>query len=552
MTASAGASGPPAITVERPGPVSLVRDQAAYAAREMWRSRAMLVIVFVLPLTWLVLVGIVAGNDAVDEARGIRVMQFVTPLAAVMGILFAAYPPVANSLALAREQRILKRLGGTPLPAWAYLLGRTVGATIVALAAVALALLVGVLAYDVQVVWRTLPATIVTIAAGIVSLAMLGLAVGALAPSAAVAQAFAMASAVGVTFLSGMFMIGSEPPAVLDAIAGFLPVQPLADALQEQFNPLATGSGWDLRALALMGAWGLAGLLVAAWALRREPAAAGPARTMAAATAAADQPTSASTGTGRASALALLLDQAAWATRAALRDPGVIVFSVGLPLGLYALMATMYGGSDLRPAGMPFEYYFACSMSVYGIAVTAYINLPEAVATARERGVLKRLRGTPLAPWQYLAGRTASAAWIGLATAALVLATGVVLFGVRLGGLEGLLLGVAVLLLGTMTLAACGYALVAVLPSAKAVPAVSLGTLLPLCFVSDIFVVGGMPDWAAAIGSLFPLKPFVHALAGALDPAGLAIAPTDLAVMTAWLVTATAVAVRWFDWEPRR
>ena len=99
---------------------------------------------FLLPLVWLVLIGILAGNDAIDATTGVRVLQFVTPTAAVIGMLFAAYPPTAYGLGQAREQGILKRLAGTPLPSWAYLVGRAVAAFALALAAVVVMLLVGV------------------------------------------------------------------------------------------------------------------------------------------------------------------------------------------------------------------------------------------------------------------------------------------------------------------------------------------------------------------------------------------------------------------------
>ncbi len=210
-------------------------------------------------MVWLVLIGVLAGNDAVDAATGVRVMQFVTPTAAVIGMLFAAYPPVAYGLGQAREQGTLKRLAGTPLPSWAYLVGRSAAAFLLALAAVVVMLLVGVLAYDVQIIWWTLPATVVTVTVGIVSFTMLGLAVGAVAPSASAAQSIATGTAVAVAFVSGLFTIGLEIPAWLDSLAGFLPVKPLATALTNQFNPFLQGSGWDLEALVVMTAWGIGG-----------------------------------------------------------------------------------------------------------------------------------------------------------------------------------------------------------------------------------------------------------------------------------------------------
>ncbi|MBM4407163.1 MAG: hypothetical protein FJ038_00855 [Chloroflexi bacterium] len=64
--------------------------------------------------------------------------------------------------------------------------------------------------------------------------------------------------------------------------------------------------------------------------------------------------------------------------------------------------------------------------------------------------------------------------------------------------------------------------------------------------------MGGTPDWMGSIGALFPLRPFVHAMASALDPAGATVAWTDLAAMALWLVVATVVAMRLFRWEPKR
>ncbi|HEX4984268.1 MAG TPA: ABC transporter permease, partial [Ilumatobacteraceae bacterium] len=254
----------------------------------------------------------------------------------------------------------------------------------------------------------------------------------------------------------------------------------------------------------------------------------------------------------RPSAASLVFDQVRWATTSARRDVGWVFFAIAMPVGLYALMAMQLTDAAFRPRGMDFAVYFAVGMAAYGASITAFVNMPEAVATARDRLLLKRLRGTPLAPWQYLAGRTASLLWIALVTAILVFGAGVLFFGVELSP-AGVPLAVAVLLLGTLTLAACGYALAALAPSGRAMAVLSLALLLPLAFISDVFPFGGtMPDWLTAIGSVFPLVHFVHALAGALDPAHVRLEWTDVAMLVAWLVGAALVAFRWFRWEPRR
>ena len=198
-------------------------------------------------------------------------MQFVVPTAAVMGLLFAAFPPIARSLALAREQKVLKRLQGTPLPMWAYLLGQMGGAVILATLSVAVMVGVGVVLYNVQLPTWDLPATLVTLVLGIGCLAAVGLAIGALAPSASTAQAASMAAAVALSFVSGVFLIGATLADWLVSIANIFPVRYLLLTLWNQFNTVTKVDGWDLRTLSMLTLWGVGGVIVAVWALNRQP-----------------------------------------------------------------------------------------------------------------------------------------------------------------------------------------------------------------------------------------------------------------------------------------
>ncbi len=546
MTATAHLA-PRGATAKRPPVAGLVLDQVLYSTRELWRTRFVLIFTFLLPLIWLVLIGILAGNDAVDQASGVRVMQFVTPTAAGLGVLFAAFPTVANGLALAREQKVTKRLRGTPLPTWVYLVGRVGAAAVLATAAVLVMIGLGVIVYGVQIQWDTVPATLATLVLSTACLAAAGLAVGALARSASVAQTAAMGIAIALAFLSGMFTVGMTIPDWMASVSSVFPVRHMLTGLQDQFNPFLSGSGWDLRGLAVIAGWGIGAIAVAAWALGREPrwSSSVTAATKARATASplqAEEP-------GRPSWLGLLLDQARWANLTAMRDAGWVFFGIGMPVGLYALFASMYRDATYRPDDTDLSLFLACGMAAYGAGVTAFVAMPEAIAIARDRGILKRLRGTPLAPLAYLAGRTAAILWISAVTLALIFAIAIVFVGVRIAP-ERVAQGVGVALLGTLSLAACGYALAALAPNAKSLTAIGLGILLPLSFFSDVFVVGGAPDWMATVGSAFPLRHFVHALADALRPGGV-VDWVNVGAMTAWLAGAGVVAIRWFRWEPR-
>ncbi|MGZ4569461.1 MAG: ABC transporter permease [Blastococcus sp.] len=548
----------PAVT-GRPGVGTLLPAQLRYSVLGMWRVRVVLIFTFALPLVWLLVVGAIAGNATISSAGGVRVMQFVTPVAISMGVLYASYPTVAISLAEAREIGVLKRLRGTPLPAWIYLAGRIGGAVVFAFASVAASVAVGVSAFGVHIIWRTMPATIVTLLVGIGCFASIGLAVAALAPSQSFAQGASVSTAVGLTFVSNLFSFGGRLPHWLDVLGDVLPLKPLNEMLQEQFNPFHPGTGWDTGRLAVVAGWGVAAALVAARFFRWDaglrvgrragaphaPAAAAPVEAVAAVV---------PSGSGRApgrppSAVALVLAQARAANRSARRDPGSIFFSLVMPVGLYVLILSTQAVGAPEVDGVPFPVFYAASMVAYGAAVAVFLNLPEAVMVARDRGVLKRLRGTPLQTWQYLAGRMLAGLWFAVIIAVTVLVVGVAFFDVTVT-VVGLLVGLVGLLLGALTMAACGFAVASRVPSAKAVGAVALIILLPLAFFSDIFVVGG-PAWMTRVGSFFPLLHVQRVLRTAWDPAGAGIAWGSLGVLLLWLVGAGALAVRYFRWESR-
>jgi ABC-type transport system involved in cytochrome c biogenesis permease component len=252
---------------------------------------------------------------------------------------------------------------------------------------------------------------------------------------------------------------------------------------------------------------------------------------------------------GRPRASSLLLAQTAWGTRSALRDTGWVFFAIAMPWGLYMFNAAIRGAyvNDEQP---PLALQAATGMVAWGAIVAAMVSLPEAIARSRETGLLKRLRGTPLESALYLGGRFAAMFGLVLATAVLVIGSGIAWFDVEVAW-RGTALAAAVLLLGTASLAALGTVLVSLLPTAKAVTAVGLGVALPLGFFSDTFAVQGIPMWMQHLGALLPLKHLANSMSFALDPAGPSVSWTGLAVMAGWLVVGGAVALRTFRWSSR-
>ena len=60
------------------------RPDLTFRRRVVWSAGT-----FLFPLTWLVVLGSLVGNATVDDGSGVRVMQFVTPTAAAMGVTYA-------------------------------------------------------------------------------------------------------------------------------------------------------------------------------------------------------------------------------------------------------------------------------------------------------------------------------------------------------------------------------------------------------------------------------------------------------------------------------
>lgn len=519
-------------------------SQLGHSTSALWRTQVVLIFTFAMPLVWLILIGLLAGNDEIDDT-GLRVMQFAAPTAIAMGTFFASMPPVAISVAESRESGVLKRLRGTPLPAAAYLFGQIGAAALFALGSLALTLLVSVFFYGVRIRPDTILATIITIVLGILVFTLAGLAIGSLARSAAMAEALSIGSAVGLSFISGLFIVGAGLPAWLDSIASVFPLKPYVALLQDQFNPFLPGSGWDAGPLALIAIWGIVAAIISLWAFRWDKPAlhsSGRAKytssrtrrvsTWSVVDLAPASESIAPTSVGR------VWHQATAAIRVGLRRPGELFFTIAMPVGLFLLLVTIQ--SSRAPTDNVISAT-AASMIAWGAGVAAFMNLGEAVSRAEATGVLRRLRGTPVSTLEYLGGRIVAAVVQAIIIYAIVLSVAAVAY--RLPILTwGTLVGAGVVALGAVSLAACGLLLAATLPSARAVGAVGLLLLFVLAFFSDVFVVGE-PDWMGRIGAAFPLMHLQNGLASALDPTAAEIPWLNLGVLAVWAIGTGGLAI---------
>lgn len=531
----------------RTGAARLVVTLTGHGLRAFARDPLAAFFTLGFPLSFFVIIAAILGDQPVEGQR-VTLAQFLVAPFAVFGVAQAAFTLLATDTAVLREGGVFARMRGAPVPAWALLAGRIGSAVVVSLTAVVVLVAVGIAGYGVRLPWRLLPAMVVTLLVGVASLAALGLALASLTRTVAAAQALGNGLVISLSFISEVFIVGADLPRWLDWLGSALPLKHFARALSTAFNPFTVGNGFSAGHLAVLAGWGAAGGLVAwrrfgwdARGTRSTPVApAGSAEVVGVPVLRRpDRPGR------RPTAWTLLRGQVWYALTALGRDRLSVFFAVVFPVALLVLFPTVFEGQG-QVEGMSLAHFLLPAMAAYGIAVSTYVNLPEGVAQARERGVLKRLRGTPLPPGLYVVGRVTSATLVAAVTVVALLAVAVGFLDVRLdpGRLPAF---VVTALLGCACFAALGFAVLALVPSAKSLTAITLGTLLPLGFVSDVFLIGPeLPGWLAAIGNAFPLRHLMRGLLQASRPdlPGSGFAWSHLGVLVAWTAAALLVARR--------
>lgn len=260
---------------------------------------------------------------------------------------------------------------------------------------------------------------------------------------------------------------------------------------------------------------------------------------------------------------ALLGQQVRYQNKIFWRTPVAAFFTLVFPLMFLLVFTTVFGNETIDELGVTTAQFYAPALAVFAAVSATYTNLAVSTAFSREEGVLKRVRGTPLPPWIYMAGRVGSAVWLALLATVMMMAVGVVFFGVEIFP-ERLPAAALAFVVGVASFAALGLMVAGLVSSGEAATAVANATLLPLAFFSDVFIApaADAPAWISRVADIFPLKHFVVSFGEAFNPirtgngfswntAGEHSIGVHVVVMAAWGVGAILVALRYFRWEPR-
>jgi ABC-2 type transport system permease protein len=251
--------------------------------------------------------------------------------------------------------------------------------------------------------------------------------------------------------------------------------------------------------------------------------------------------------------MTLVLHQLRYDQKVFWRNPAAVFFTVMFPVVLLLIFATIFGDQRIGKHGIEVTTYYVPAIITLSIVSATLQTLAMSLVIAREDGRLKRGRGTPMPAWVFIAGRVGNSIVVAVLMLALVSLIGRILYGVPLpwSRAPDLLL---VLAIGAASFCCMGIALTALIPSQDAAAPIVNALLLPLYFLSGVFVPDDqLPSGVIDFANHFPIRPFFQAIYDAYLPGnGPALAWDHMSVVAIWGVAGLVLAIRYFRWTPRR
>jgi ABC-2 type transport system permease protein len=240
----------------------MVGHQLRYDLKVFWRNRQARFFTFALPIVMLVMFVSIFGNDRY-RIGGQLVGGSTYYLANLIGfgVVDAAMMSMAIGIVATRESGILKRRRATPQPAWVVIAARALAGMIASLALAAVLLVIGRVAYSVELPARSLGALTLGVLIGTFTFCALGFAASGLIRNVDAAQPVMMMVTLPLFFISGVFVPWPIIPEWLHVIAVIFPVRHMTLTV---LTPLTAPNG-HIRTvdLAVTALWGIAGLLIA-------------------------------------------------------------------------------------------------------------------------------------------------------------------------------------------------------------------------------------------------------------------------------------------------
>jgi ABC-2 type transport system permease protein len=246
--------------------------------------------------------------------------------------------------------------------------------------------------------------------------------------------------------------------------------------------------------------------------------------------------------------------QLRYVNKAFWRNPASAFFTFAFPLIFLVIFTALLGHYTVQigTKTVNTSTYYVASMACFSVITACFNNIAMAVTFQREDGILKRAHGTPLPGASFLGARILHAVLVAILLVIIAAVFGRVAYTADIPTGLSLLRFVVALLVGAAAFCALGLAATAVIPNSDAAAPIVNAIILPLEFLSGIFIAfsNTTPAWILWVAKVFPIRHFVLSMqAGFL---GAPFSWTDVLIVAAWGIAGMLLAIRFFTWEPRQ
>jgi ABC-2 type transport system permease protein len=250
--------------------------------------------------------------------------------------------------------------------------------------------------------------------------------------------------------------------------------------------------------------------------------------------------------------LRLTFTQVRYVNKTFWRNPAAAIFTFGFPLMFLVIFTVLLGHGMMHLDGRVIRQstYYVAAMAAFGVITSSYTNVAMTVTFQRDAGILKRTNGTPLPAVSYFGAKVLHALFVALLLVALTAAFGRIFYQADVPTGITLLRFLVMVVVGSTSFCALGVAVTSLIPNADSAPAIVNATILPLLFLSGIFIPLGSdsPGWVTFIARVFPVHHFASGLQAGFI--GTPFSWTDVIVVAAWGAGGLIAALRFFSWEP--
>ena len=247
----------------------------------------------------------------------------------------------------------------------------------------------------------------------------------------------------------------------------------------------------------------------------------------------------------------LTMRQVRYVNKSFWRNPTRAFFSFAFPLLFLVIFTSLLHGTlMIGHLQVKASTYYVAAMAAFGVIAACFNNVALAITAQREAGILKRANGTPLPGISFIAARILHSVVVAVILVAITAILGRAVYSARIPGGIDLVEFLLVLVIGAAAFSALALALSAFIPNADAALPIINAVILPLLFLSGIFIAFGntTPSWLLWIARIFPIKHFAAGMQAAFI--GTPFDWTDVIILAAWGIAGLLIALRYFSWEP--